>query len=107
MEDVYLRSLELEDLDKTWKWHNDSGLYEMLVSPFRFVSRLAEEEWIRQRLAYSQNEVQLAICLKESNEHIGDIHLRNIDWVSRLAEVGIFIGDAEHWSKGYGGQAMQ
>ncbi len=107
MEDVYLRALELSDLDRTWKWHNDSGLYEWLVSPFRQVSRAAEEEWIRRKVAISQTEFQLAICLKENNQHIGNIHLRNIDWVSRLAEVGIFIGDAEHWSKGYGRQAMR
>jgi len=107
MENVYLRAVELSDLDRTWKWHNDPGLYEMLVSPFRYVSQAAEEEWIRQKLAYSQTEIQLAICLKESNQHIGNIHLRNIDWVSRHAEAGIFIGEAEHRSKGYGQRAIR
>jgi RimJ/RimL family protein N-acetyltransferase len=104
---VYLRALEISDLERTQKWHNDSGLYELLVSPFRFVSRSAEEEWIRKKTAFSQAEFQLAICLKEDNRHIGNIHLRNIDWVSRLAEVGLFIGDAENWSKGYGTCALR
>jgi RimJ/RimL family protein N-acetyltransferase len=107
MENVYLRALELSDLEKTWKWHNDSGLYQMLVAPFRYVSRTAEEEWIRRKMAYSQTEFQLAICLKENNQHIGNINLRNIDLVSRLAEVGIFITEPEHWSKGYGQEAMR
>jgi RimJ/RimL family protein N-acetyltransferase len=106
MENVYLRSLELSDLERTWKWHNDPALYEMLVSPFRYVSLVAEEEWLRQKLAYSQSEFQLAICMKETDQHIGDIHLRNIDWISRHAEVGIFIAEVEHWSKGYGQEAM-
>lgn len=105
-EDVYLRALEPSDLDRTWKWHNDPGLYEMLVSPFRYVSRAAEGEWIHRKAAYSQTEVQLAICLKPDDQHIGNIHLRSIDWVSRHAEVGVFIGEAQHWSKGYGRQAM-
>jgi diamine N-acetyltransferase len=107
MEDVYLRALERSDLDRTWKWHNDAGLYETLVSPFRYVSQAAEEEWIRQKVAYSQTEIQLAICLKEGRQHIGNIHLRNIDWVSRHAEAGIFIGEEEHRSKGYGPQALR
>jgi len=107
MENIYLRALELSDLDRTWKWHNDSGLYQMLVAPFRHVSRAAEEEWIRRKVAYSQTEFQLAICLKENDQHIGNINLRNIDWVSRHAEVGIFIAEAEYWSKGYGQEAMR
>jgi RimJ/RimL family protein N-acetyltransferase len=107
MEPVYLRALDLSDLERTWKWHNDSGLYETLVHPFRHVSRAAEEEWIRRKLAYSQTEIQLAICLKESNQHIGIINLCSIDWTTRMAEIGIFIGEPEHRSKGYGRQAMR
>jgi diamine N-acetyltransferase len=107
MADVYLRALEPADVERTWKWHNDPGLYEMLVSPFRYVSRAAEEEWIRRKAAYSQTEVQLAICLREGDRHIGNIHLTDIDWVVRHAGVGIFIGEEEHWSKGYGQQALR
>lgn len=107
MEDIYLRALDVSDVERTWKWHNDSGLYEMLVNPFRYVSRGAEEEWIRRKLAYSQTELQLAICLKESHQHIGNINLRDIDWTARIAQVGIFIGEAEHRSKGYGSQALR
>ncbi len=106
MEDVYLRALEVSDLDRTWKWHNDPQLYAMLVSPFRYVSRAAEEDWIRHKTTYSLTEIQLAICLKQDDQHIGDIHLTNIDWVARHACTGIFIGAAEHWSKGYGRQAL-
>jgi RimJ/RimL family protein N-acetyltransferase len=107
MENVYLRALEPSDLDRMWKWHNDSGLYEMLVGAFRHVSHAAEEAWIRQKAAYSQTEIQLAICLKEGDQHIGNINLRSIDWVSRHAQVGVFIGEEDHWSKGYGQQAMR
>jgi RimJ/RimL family protein N-acetyltransferase len=107
MEDIYLRALETSDLDRTWKWHNDPGLYELLVSPFRYVSRAAEEEWLRQKAAYSQTEIQLAICLKRGDQHIGNVHLTNIDWVARHACVGIFLGAAEHRSKGYGRQALR
>lgn len=107
MEDVYLRALEVSDLDRTWKWHNDPGLYATLISPFRYVSRAAEEEWLRRKAAYSQTEIQLAICLKEGERHIGDVYLTDIDWVSRHATVGIFIGETQYQSKGYGQQALR
>jgi len=107
MEDIYLRALELTDLDRTSKWHNDPKLYEMLIRPFRYVSRVAEEEWLRRRTAYCRTEARLAICLKRNSEHIGNIYLADIDSVSRHACAGIFIGHEEHRSKGYGRQAMR
>jgi RimJ/RimL family protein N-acetyltransferase len=107
MEELYLRALEASDLERTWQWHNDPSLYELLVSPFRYVSRAAEEEWLRQKTAYSRTEIQLAICLKQGDVHIGNIHLTNIDWVARHACLGIFIGVPEHRSKGYGPQALR
>ena len=59
------------------------------------------------KAAYSQTEIQLAICLKEGDRHIGNVHLTEIDWVSRHAEVGIFIGETQHRSNGYGQQALR
>ncbi len=107
MEDVYLRALEPSDVDRTRKWHNDPGLYDLLVGPFRYVSHAAEAEWLRSKAAYSQTEVQLAICLREGDQHIGNINLTDIDWVSRHGYLGIFIGAAGHQSKGYGQQAVR
>jgi len=107
MEDVYLRALEPSDLDRTWKWHNDQELYATLVRPFRYASRAAEEEWIRCKAAYSQTEIQLAIGLKQGDQHIGNTSLTDIDWVARHAGVGIFLGDAKYQSKDYGQQAMR
>jgi RimJ/RimL family protein N-acetyltransferase len=107
MKDVYLRALEISDLDRTWKWHTDAELCETLVKPFRYISRAAEEQWIRQKAVYSQTEIRLAICLKPGDEHIGNIQLMDIDWTARHAEIGIIIGEPQYQSKGYGQQAMR
>lgn len=107
MATVYLRPLELADLERTFRWHNDPKLYETLVSPYRFVSKSAEDEWIRKKMQFNNQEMQFAICLDEGNRHIGNIHMRGIDWVSRTAETGIFIGETDQQSKGYGQQAMR
>lgn len=107
MEPVYLRALEVEDLERTHKWHNDPSLYKTLGSNFRFVSRSAEEAWLKQKCAFSKNEVNLAICLKDTNDHIGNIYLRDIDWISRRGTNHIFIGDTENRGKGYGQSAIR
>lgn len=106
-EPVYLRSLEMEDLARIHRWHNDPELYASLVPPHRFVSVATVEQWLRQRIAYSTDEVALAICLSANSEHIGNIYLRNINWVARHAVLNMFIGDPAHQSKGYGQAAIR
>lgn len=49
MEPVYLRALEIEDLERTYKWHNDASLYKISGSPFRFISKSAEKAWLTRK----------------------------------------------------------
>jgi RimJ/RimL family protein N-acetyltransferase len=107
MEPVYLRALELDDLDRTYKWHNDQELYRTLGGIFRYVSRATEEEWLRKKQAYDPQEVNLAICLTDNSQHIGNIYLRNINWIARHGEVHVFIGESGERSKGYGAVALR
>jgi RimJ/RimL family protein N-acetyltransferase len=99
---IYLRALELDDLDRIHKWHNDPALYQTLGGAFRPISRAACESWLRKKIAYSTTELNLAICLTTTSQQIGNTYLRNIDWVARHAEAHIFIGDSEQRGKGYG-----
>lgn len=104
---IYLRALEASDLEQCHKWHNDRDLYKMLVGPFRFVSKQAEQAWLDRKTAFSPDELNLAICVKGSDEHVGNIYLREIDWVARNAQLGIFIGSREERSKGYGKSSIR
>lgn len=106
-EQVYLRALDLNDLERTLKWHNDRDLYRSLVGTFRYVSRSAEEEWLRKLLAYSSTQLGLAICLAETSQHIGNIYLKDIDWVVRQATLDVLIGEIGQRGKGYGQAAMR
>jgi RimJ/RimL family protein N-acetyltransferase len=106
MEPVYLRALELDDLDRTYRWHNDPELYKA-IGVFHYVSRATDEEWLRKKLAFSNEEVNLAICLRDNSQHIGNIYIRNIDWIARHGELRIFIGEPDQRSKGYGQAAIR
>jgi RimJ/RimL family protein N-acetyltransferase len=101
-ERVYLRTLRLDDLARIHRWHNDSGLYANLGQPRRFVSLSAAEQWLREKMSFSERETALAICLTESEEHIGNVYLKHIDWIARRAELHLFIGNREHRSHGHG-----
>jgi diamine N-acetyltransferase len=106
MQNVYLRSLTLEDLPRVLRWHNDPELYTTLGGAFRYVSPEAERIWF-DRMLEARDQVNLAICIGGTDEHIGNIYLRNIDWVSRHAELHTFIGDARQRGKGFGKQAVR
>ena len=103
---IYLRALETSDIDRMHRWHNDPQLYATLTSPFHPVSRQTVEDWIKERCRYSDKEINYAICLSDSHEHIGNMYLREIDYINRHGFLGAFIGDAEHRAKGYAGEAL-
>jgi ribosomal-protein-alanine N-acetyltransferase len=104
--EVYLRPLTQDDLDRVLKWHNDPKLYSTLGGHFRYVSREAETVWLRLRLE-ARDEVNLAICLYEPPEHIGNIYLRCINWIDRNAELHTFIAKRVHRGKGHGSTAVR
>ena len=104
---IFLRALAETDLERTHRWHGDAELYATLGDSFRFVSATAEAEWLRRKTGYSPNEVNLAICLRTKSEHIGNIYLREIDWVARKAALHIFIGSKQHRGRGHGTRAIR
>jgi RimJ/RimL family protein N-acetyltransferase len=104
---IFLRALEESDLERTYRWHNDARLYDSLGERFRRVSRATEAAWLRQKTTYSNTEINLAICLNATGEHIGNVYLRDIDWIARRGELHIFVGCSEHRGKGYGMAAVR
>jgi RimJ/RimL family protein N-acetyltransferase len=106
MVDIYLRALELSDLDRTHKWHNDPNLYKTLGGVYRYTSMETEEKWLKEAVIGRSDAVNLAVCLLKSNEHVGNIYLRDIDWINRHGEVHQFIGSSSQRLKGIGAQAV-
>jgi len=108
MSNIFLRALEISDLERTYKWHSDEDLYKTLGGPFRHVSMGAEKEWLLNKEKYSNQEINLAICLSDTCQHIGIISIRDIDWVSRNGHLaGIFIGEPEFRGQGIGTDALK
>jgi diamine N-acetyltransferase len=103
---VYLRPLASADADAIHRWHNDSKLYSHLVGSFRRVERAAVDDWLAARQT-ARDEVNLAICRRLDDLHIGNAYLRDIDRVARRAELHIFIGDREQRGRGYGYEAIR
>jgi RimJ/RimL family protein N-acetyltransferase len=99
--------LNLDDLDRNHRWHNDAALYAHLVGSHRTVSLETEKRWLLQRMEVSDTELNLAICLSSSKEHLGNIYLREIDRAAGKAEIHLFLGERNHRGMGYGGASIR
>ena len=104
---IYLspKGVTEEEIEKYTKWMNDFNVTDYIGrSPF-VVSLSGEKEWLEKSLKTSNNRDFNIIDIK-SNQLIGSITFENIDFISRKAILGIFIGDDEFRSKGYGTEAI-
>lgn len=106
-EKVYLRGLKEEDLTIEYlQWLNDEEVC-------RFNSHAVFPNSEQKMKAYfnslqtSQHQVALAIIDNETDKHIGNVSLQNINWVSRNAEFAILLGDKEFWRGGFGTEAAK
>ena len=103
-ENVYLRPIEREDIDKGWlDWINDRAIQRHLASTSPNTRESLERYW-----AASQppNATMFAICLHEDDMYIGNARLSTFDWISRKCRYGWIIGDSKHRGRGLGSEAL-
>lgn len=97
---VYLRAFELEDYINIHRWRQHPVVSRNFGGIPLFTSSLNERKWIEDRI-FDKNNVSCAICIKETNDFIGCIFLNDIDFHNRTGHIPVFIGEDNHWGKGY------
>ncbi|OGU00549.1 MAG: hypothetical protein A2X80_01715 [Geobacteraceae bacterium GWB2_52_12] len=102
---IYLRKLEATDLERAWVWINDPGVYLKIGSQVP-VSKSAQLKWF-ERTDQSADKIILAICIKESDAHVGNVSLDSIENRHRTARLSIFVGDTEQRGKSIGSRAIR
>ena len=97
---TYLRPLEKKDIRGNYsKWFNDQEVCLHNAHGVFPVTTVDLENYLK---SAAQDKIVLAIFDAQSNEHIGNVSLQQIDWVSRNAEFAIIIGEKKYWRGGYG-----
>lgn len=99
---VYLRIIEESDIERTHKWINDPEINEIMG--YLPMTLKQQEQWFKTTVGNSAKYV-FAICLKETDEHIGNVGLGNIDYINRNAMFSIFIADNKFRGRGIGREA--
>jgi len=108
-ENIYLRPLEMDDLELCQKWFNDPDV-RLFLDTIRPLNQLAEKnilEKLCKAAADPVGDIIMAVVLKDRDRHIGNAGLHRLNLVDRTAEFGIAIGEKDFWHKGYGTEATR
>ena len=103
-EKTILRALEPHDLERCFRWMNDPSIVRTLKSRYPMPFQ-QEAAWLERAVVESHSERHFAIERKDDRHHIGNASLHEIDWVSRTAWFGMFIGEPAAWNRGFGRDA--
>ncbi len=99
---VYLSPMNIEDAETYVKWLNDFNITDGLGNSNINISIESEKEWISQ----NSSQYQFAIIRLEDDILIGNCGLQEIDHIRQCAVVGLFLGEEENRSKGYGHEVL-
>jgi len=107
-EKICLRAYKQEDIQIATSFVNDKELKKLLVTDIPFPMSLWEEdEWIKSQKSNKNGEYNFAIEDIKTKRYIGGCGIQNVNWLTRVATVGIMIGDKDYLGKGYGTDAMK
>ena len=102
---LYLRALEEKDLSGNYfQWLNDEEVCKY-NSHANFPNTESSMRAFLDSQHLAKDKVVLAIIDTFKDQHIGNISLQNIDWISRSAEFAILLGEKDYWGKGYSFEA--
>jgi diamine N-acetyltransferase len=104
---VRLRAMEKLDLPRFQEWLNDPEVTDGLATSLP-ISAADEEKWFADVTERQAEERPLSIDVRDGHEWklVGNTVLFHLEWTSRSAEFGIFIGDKSEWNKGYGTEVL-
>jgi len=102
---IQLRPLEEADAERIRQWRLDEGTRKAYMG-YRFpVIAAAERDWVK-RVADPSNREQVYLGVEHQNEGlVGVVNLRDIDWINRVAKLGLLIG-ACYQGRGFGREAL-
>lgn len=103
-EKVYLSPINVDDYPIYTKWVNNPNINKYLTIQNKLISLFNEREILE---GLSKEEFVFAIVKCDNDELIGNVGLQNIDYKNGNAELGIFIGEEDNLSKGYGSEAIK
>ena len=103
---INLTSICPNNLEQLRNWRNKPELRKYFRE-YREISPDMQKRWYQEKVLNDTKQVNFEIHENTSNQLIGHCGLYYINWVHRHAEFGIYIGDSDYRSGGYGSDALR
>ena len=94
-----------EELEKFTEWMNDFQVTDYTGRSGQITTIVREKEWLENSAKNTENR-NFNIIESKDNKLIGTIGLEHFNWIERSAVLGIFIGDKDFRSNGYGTESI-
>lgn len=101
---IYLSPRNPEDYEKFTEWLNDFDTTDYVGRSAFLCTIPGEKEYLESN---NNPEATFSIVTLDEDKMIGSISLEDINNVNRTATLGIFIGDKDYRSQGYGTEAIR
>ena len=105
-EHIYLSPVCVEDAEKYTRWLNDFETTDYIGQSTKIYT-IENERRFLENCSENKNSVTLGIVKLDDDKLIGNCGLKDINTVGRTAILGIFIGEKEERSKGYGTETIK
>lgn len=103
-ERIYLSPRSIEDAETYTEWMNDFEVSDYTGRSGQLMSLEGEKKYLEEK---NNEEATFAIVTLDNDKMIGTISLEDINYIHRIATLGIFIGDKDFRDKGYGTEAIR
>ena len=103
---IYLapKGSSIEEIEMFTEWMNDFQVTDYIGKTNQITTYNEEKEYLENS---EKNNRTFNIVNIEDDKLICTLGLENINWIERSAILGIFIGDADFRSNGYGVEAIE
>lgn len=101
---IYLSPRSIDDVEKFTEWMNDFQVTDYIGRSGQLTSLDSERKYLEENI---DSDATFSIVTINDDKLIGTVSLERINYIHRTATLGIFIGDKEYLSKGYGTEAIR
>ena len=103
-ERIYLSPRNNEEIEKFTEWLNDFETTDYIGRSALIITLEGEKKYFEESMNKNYN---FFIVTLDNDKLIGTVGLEKYDAINRTATLGIFIGDKEYRSQGYGTEAIK
>lgn len=101
---IYLSPRNNEDVEKFTEWMNDFQVTDYTGRSGSLMSLEGEKRYLEEKY---NPQASFSIVTLDEDKLIGTVGLEKINTINRSAVLGIFIGEKDYLSKGYGTEAIR